>query len=83
MTIHPPFTYTILGAGRQGAAAAYDLGRFGEAERILLADASLSQAQKTARRLNALLPQPVVEARQLDVSDPDGLRQALGPADVA
>lgn len=83
MTIHPPFTYTILGAGRQGAAAAYDLGRFGEAGRILLADASLQQARSAAERLNTLLPMPVVEALELDVSDPDGLRQALGPADVA
>lgn len=83
MTIHPPFTYTILGAGRQGAAAAYDLARFGAAGCILLADASLSQAQKTAQRLNLLLENPVVEALELDVNDPVGLRQALGPADVA
>jgi lysine 6-dehydrogenase len=83
MIVHPPFTYTILGAGRQGAAAAYDLGRFGEAGRILLADASLLQAERAAARLNALLAEPVVEALELDVSDAAGLRQALGPADVA
>ena len=83
MTIHPPFTYTILGAGRQGAAAAYDLGRFGQAGRILLADASLAQAQNAARRVNALLPEAVIEAHELDVRDADGLRRILGPADVA
>ena len=83
MTIHPPFTYTILGAGRQGAAAAYDLGRFGGAGRILLADASLAQARKTAERVNALLTEPVIEAVELDVSDGAGLRRLLGPADVA
>ncbi len=83
MTIHPPFTYTILGAGRQGAAAAYDLGRFGGAGRIILADASLQQAKNAAERVNSLLPKPVIEPVELDVSDPDGLRQALGPADAA
>ena len=83
MTIHPPFTYTILGAGRQGAAAAYDLARFGEAGRIILADANAAQAQKAAARLNQLIEKPLVEALELDVNDPVGLRQALGPADVA
>ncbi len=83
MTIHPPFTYTILGAGRQGAAAAYDLARFGEAGRIILADANPVQAQKAAKRLNQLIGKPLVEALELDVNDPAGLRQALGPADVA
>jgi len=83
MIIHPPFTYTILGAGRQGAAAAYDLARFGEAGRIILADANPVQAQKAAKRLNQLIGKPLVEALELDVNDPAGLRQALGPADVA
>ena len=83
MTIHPPFTYTILGAGRQGAAAAFDLARFGEAGRIILCDANPEQAQKAAQRLNELIGKPLVEALELDVNDPAGLRQALGPADVA
>ena len=31
------FSYIVLGTGRQGIAAAYDLGRFGEARRITVA----------------------------------------------
>ena len=33
-----PWTYAVLGAGRQGTAAAYDLARHGDARRVLLAD---------------------------------------------
>ena len=32
------FIYAILGAGRQGTSAAYDLAVFGDAKRIILAD---------------------------------------------
>ena len=37
---HPSYSYIILGAGRQGTAAAYDLVRFGEPAKIVLADPS-------------------------------------------
>jgi lysine 6-dehydrogenase len=32
------FCYLVLGAGRQGIAAAYDLAKFGDAARVTLAD---------------------------------------------
>lgn len=47
--------YGILGAGRQGLAAAYDLARFGDAERVELADVSADAARAGAERLNRLL----------------------------
>jgi lysine 6-dehydrogenase len=50
------YRYLILGAGRQGTACAYDLVRFGEADRIILADASREFAQKSVERLRRLLP---------------------------
>ena len=31
------FTYAVVGAGRQGTAAAYDMARFGDASRVLVA----------------------------------------------
>ena len=31
-------TYAVLGAGRQGTAAAYDMARWGNADRVLIAD---------------------------------------------
>ena len=32
------YTYAILGAGRQGTSAAFDLAKFGSAKKIFLAD---------------------------------------------
>ncbi len=50
------YRYLILGAGRQGTACAYDLARFGGADRIVLADASRAFARKSVERLRRLLP---------------------------
>ncbi|MEA3334697.1 MAG: saccharopine dehydrogenase C-terminal domain-containing protein [Chloroflexota bacterium] len=48
------FSYLVLGAGRQGTAAAYDLLRFGDARRVTLADHNAVQAQNAAGRLASL-----------------------------
>jgi hypothetical protein len=50
MTYH----YAILGSGRQGTAAAYDLAVHGDAASILLADLHPEQAQAAAARVNRL-----------------------------
>ena len=39
------FRYVILGSGRQGTAAAYDLARFGDAERVVMADVHMDAAR--------------------------------------
>ncbi len=79
----PSYTYTILGAGRQGLAAAYDLAKFGQAAHIILADANLETARNAAERLHQLLGREIAEARRLDVRDAPALREALQPADAA
>ncbi len=76
-------TYTILGAGRQGLAAAYDLAQFGQAAHIILADADLATAQRAAQRLHALTGKDIAEAVSLDVRDEQALRAVLQPADAA
>lgn len=63
------FTYAVLGGGRQGTAAAYDMARFGDARRVLIADLSLEAAQKAAARVNALIGADIATAHQLDVTD--------------
>lgn len=77
------FSYIVLGAGRQSIAAAYDLARFGDAQRIRLADADASQAQAAAARVNHLAGRNVAEALTLDVRDENAVRQALKNHDVA
>jgi lysine 6-dehydrogenase len=76
------YAYTILGAGRQGTAAAYDLARFGDAKRIVLADVNLDTAQQAAQRINDLIGVKIAVGRQLDVSDRQSLTQALDGTDV-
>ncbi|GAB4498377.1 MAG: saccharopine dehydrogenase family protein [Anaerolineales bacterium] len=77
-----PYTYLILGSGRQGLAAAYDLVKFGEASRITLADSNLTTAQNAAIRLRELTGF-TAKPLALDVRDPNALRAALAPADCA
>jgi lysine 6-dehydrogenase len=76
------FTYLVLGAGRQGAAAAYDMARWGEASRVVLADRDLEIARQAAERVNSLTGASTVEAQQVDVTDPRSLRQALSGVDA-
>ncbi len=63
------YTYAVLGAGRQGTAAAYDLARWGEARRVILADRDMEVARRAADRVNALLGREVAESAQVDVTD--------------
>lgn len=77
------FIYAILGAGRQGTAAAYDLARFGEAKRIILADSDAAVAEKAADRVNALIGEPIARGAQLDVRDREALEELLGPVHCA
>ena len=61
--------YVVLGAGRQGVAAAYDLAVFGQAESLVLLDIDLAVAQAGAARLNGLLKKPIASAFQVDAGD--------------
>lgn len=61
--------YAVLGGGRQGTAAAYDMAKWGEADRLLIADVSLEAAQRSAARVNRLIGREVAQAHQVDVAD--------------
>jgi len=78
MTYH----YVILGAGRQGTAAAYDLVRWGEASRVILADMDLALAQAAADRVNRLTGLNLAEAQTVDVSDETALTAFLRGQDA-
>jgi len=74
-------TYAVLGGGRQGTAAAYDMARFGEAERVRIADIRLEAAQASADRVNRLIGRPIADPVQLDVTDHAALVEFLHPVD--
>jgi len=75
------YVYAVLGAGRQGTAAAYDMARLGDAHKVLLADINVEAAQKAARRVNKLIGAHIAEPRQVDVTKPDELKAFLEPVD--
>jgi lysine 6-dehydrogenase len=77
------YRYVILGAGRQGTAAAYDLAMRGDALEIIMADADGEMARTAAARVNGLAGRQVAVARTLDVADRAALLAALDGADVA
>lgn len=61
--------YVILGSGRQGIAAAYDLAVFGQADSLTLLDIDLAVAQAAAARLNRLLGKSIATGFQVDAAD--------------
>jgi lysine 6-dehydrogenase len=78
-----PFSYIVLGAGRQGTAAAYDLARFGDASRVTLTDVEQGRAKAGADRVNELLERQVADAMALDVRDERAVHDAIQGHDVA
>jgi lysine 6-dehydrogenase len=74
--------YIVLGAGRQGTAAAYDMAHWGNARSVILADRELEIAQGAAERVNELLGRAVATAAQVDVSDGAAVEQLLHGADA-
>ena len=76
------FRYAVIGSGRQGTAAAYDLALLGDAESVLIADMSLAQAERSAARINALLGREVARAAQVNVQDEDAVVALLTGASI-
>ena len=76
------YTYAVLGAGFQGAAAAYDMGRFGDADRIYLFQRHGERARAAARRINGLLGSALVEGHELDVRDGGDVETRLSGVDA-
>lgn len=71
------FDYAVLGAGRQGVAAAYDLAIFGNAERIFIADIEYELAKKCVKRINDLSNRTLATPLELDVGNYDQLISKL------
>jgi lysine 6-dehydrogenase len=76
------YRYAVLGAGRQGTAAAYDIAKFGDAVQVTLADANLEAAECSANRVNWLLGRQIADFVQLDVTDHRSLVDFLSGYDA-
>ncbi|MEE9151204.1 MAG: saccharopine dehydrogenase C-terminal domain-containing protein [Thermoplasmata archaeon] len=69
--------YAVLGAGRQGIAAAYDLAKFGDSEQVILVDMDGASAKACANKINKMLNQQIATSIQMDVNDTNQLISAL------
>jgi lysine 6-dehydrogenase len=76
------FRYAVVGSGRQGTAAAFDLARFGEADYLLMADQSLTYAERAAQRVNTLVGREVALPAQVEVKDQDAMVQLLSGHEI-
>lgn len=74
------YQYVVLGAGRQGTAAAYDMARWGSAKSVKLADQDSNAAQQAADRVNKLIGKKIAEPFAVDVRDKDEIQKLLNGA---
>lgn len=77
------YVYTILGSGRQGTSAAYDLVRFGDAEEIILVDKNPDTARRSQQRINQLTDTDIARAEAFDLRNEHRLSSLLEKTDVA
>jgi lysine 6-dehydrogenase len=77
------FSYAVIGSGRQGTAAAYDLAKFGDADRILMIDSSADAAEKASARINHLAGREVARPACGAASDSPWLVSVIKGVDVA
>ena len=75
------FRYVVLGAGRQGRAAAIDLVRNGEAGALLLVDSDRDRCEEVVHEVNAHRGTSVARSKIGGVEDPGFLEAALEKAD--
>jgi len=78
----PAYRYGVLGAGRQGTAAAYDLIARGEAASVVLADLDGGRAAAAAERVNRLTGGDAARPAMLDGNDERAVRAMLEPLDA-
>lgn len=71
------YTYAVLGTGRQGTAAAYDMACWGNASKLILADMNMDVAREAADRLARLTGKDIFLPIQVDVRDLVALENVL------
>jgi lysine 6-dehydrogenase len=76
------YVYGVLGSGRQGTAAAYDMAKRGDAEKVFIGDMSLEAAKKASERVDKLLGKKIAFPVQVDATNHDDLVKFLTPIDA-
>lgn len=71
------YIYAVIGAGRMGVAAGYDLAKFGNAEEVRLIDIDLKVAETAAGRVNELQGRQIATAHEVDITNISQLSSIL------
>ncbi len=71
------YTYAVLGAGRQGTAAAFDMAVHGDASSVILADADFETACQAADRVNKLAGASIAQSVRVNATDLQALTNLL------
>ncbi|MCI0612782.1 saccharopine dehydrogenase NADP-binding domain-containing protein, partial [bacterium] len=77
------YRYLVLGSGRQGTAAAYDLCKQEDTESVIVADAMDARAENSCNRINRLTARNLAAPQTIDVKNRNSLISLLQKADVA
>ena len=75
------YNYAIIGSGRQGTASAYDLIKFGDAEKVLMIDNNLGAAESVSKRVNDLTNSNKCTPLQIDAKNTEELKHSLKNVD--
>ncbi|MAP66714.1 MAG: hypothetical protein CMF80_03330 [Candidatus Marinimicrobia bacterium] len=74
--------YAVLGSGRQGVAAAYDLAKNGNANKVILIDINIELAKSGSVKINKLLNTNIVKFDSVDVLNEKAIIKILEDIDV-
>ena len=74
--------YLVLGSGKQGTAIAYDLAKFGNASKIILADINVDSSKASSDRVNHLLKTNITDYIELDIYNKNEIVKAMKNVDV-
>ncbi len=74
--------FAVIGAGRQGVAAAYDLAKNGNSNKVILVDIDFELAKNGSEKINNLLNENIVECESADVFDEKKIIKILENVDV-
>lgn len=75
----------ILGAGMQGTACAFDMARFGNFEKIILADIDIEKAKDSVKKIETQIPASAgtrIELTQIDLNNFDEIVKLIDGAKV-
>lgn len=75
--------YAVLGAGRQGVAAAYDLIKFGDAEKIAFVDNDFEALNEAAQKLGVLTGFTNFNLHYTEVTNKEKIVEIFGEHDSA